>query len=85
MDAKCTGTGHYRFYHYAVGHLQTLPARDQKTPEAKALAQEELIKMGPVTRDERVTIGIFLLSLLAGVHRNGLARMRRLSRFPASV
>lgn len=65
VDAKCTGTGHYRFYHYAVGHLQTLPARDQKTPEAKALAQEELIKMGPVTRDERVTIGIFLLSLLA--------------------
>ncbi|MFP1527563.1 SLC13 family permease [Escherichia coli] len=37
----------------------------KKTPEAKALAQEELIKMGPVTRDERVTIGIFLLSLLA--------------------
>ncbi|NAL59676.1 DASS family sodium-coupled anion symporter, partial [Escherichia coli] len=41
------------------------PPEIKKTPEAKALAQEELIKMGPVTRDERVTIGIFLLSLLA--------------------
>jgi len=61
------------------------PPEIKKTPEAKALAQEELIKMGPVTRDERVTIGIFLLSYWPGVHRNGLAWMRRLSRFPASV
>ncbi len=38
------------------------PPGIKKTPEAKAFgAQEELIKMGPVTRDERVTIGIFLL------------------------
>lgn len=41
------------------------PPEIKKTPQAKALAQEELVKMGPVSRDERMTIGIFLLSLLA--------------------
>ncbi len=35
----------------------------RETPEATALAREELAKMGPIRRDEWVVIGVFLLAL----------------------
>ncbi|MDR3592087.1 MAG: DASS family sodium-coupled anion symporter [Negativicutes bacterium] len=40
------------------------PPELKKTPEAKALAARELEKMGPVTRNEKILVGIFLSVLI---------------------
>ena len=40
------------------------PPELKKTPEAKAIAAHELAKMGPITRNEIVLIGIFLSVLV---------------------
>ncbi|MDR3565176.1 MAG: DASS family sodium-coupled anion symporter [Negativicutes bacterium] len=40
------------------------PPELKKTPEAKAIAGEELAKMGPITRNEIILIGIFLSVLV---------------------
>ena len=40
------------------------PPEVKKTPEAKALATEELSKMGKLSKDETVLAGIFLLALV---------------------
>lgn len=45
------------------------PPEIKQTPNATSLAKEELQKMGPMKRDEKIMLGIFLLLLLlwAGV------------------
>ncbi|MDR1827878.1 MAG: anion permease [Methylobacteriaceae bacterium] len=40
------------------------PPELKKTPEVKALAAEELKKMGPMSRDERILAGVFVLVLV---------------------
>ncbi len=40
------------------------PPEVKYSPEAKALAREELAKMGPISRPEIILLGVFLLALL---------------------
>ena len=40
------------------------PPEQKHAPEARKLAAEELVKMGPITRPETILLGIFTLSLV---------------------